>query len=91
MNAWLKKCKNAGQAEGSETALGTKRSGKGEGRCSRHQSRYFHGAHGKDHGGACVPLQFVEEILIHIAACGRPHIGASGYFLKGLWPVEKEL
>lgn len=33
----------------------------------------------------------LEHILIHIAACGRFHIGASGCFLKDLWPIEKKL
>lgn len=90
--AWLRKCKNAGQAEGGvRNSTGSnemRKTGRG---CYRHQSRYFHGAHGKDHGGTCVPLQPVEQILICVVACGRSHTGVSGCFLKGLWPVEKEL
>lgn len=52
---------------------------------------HFRGAHGEDPGGACVPLQLMEQILIHTAACGRSLRGASGCFLKDMWPVEKEL
>lgn len=64
--------------------------GKGKGEVLQ-TPEHFHGAHGEDHGGACVPLQLMEQILIHIAACGRPLSGASGCFLKDMWPVEKEL
>lgn len=63
---------------------------RGRERCSRLQSISMEHMERTmvEHGG---PLQLMEQILIHIAACGRPLSGASGCFLKDMWPVEKEL
>lgn len=63
---------------------------RGRERCSRLQSISMEHMERTmvEHGG---PLQLMEQILIHTAACGRPLSGASGCFLKDMWPVEKEL